>query len=84
MLTRKLTILAATTAVGVAAFSGTASADTQAFPGCRGDATSGIAQQFGGLGHVTDTDLYGTGTGFQVAPKDIQDGFVRPICEPSP
>lgn len=81
MLTRKLTILAATTAIGVAAFAGTASADPKSSPGCRGQVTSGIAQEAGGLGHVTDIDVFGTGTGFQIAPKDLQEDFVRPDCE---
>ena len=80
MLTRKLTILVATTAIGVAAFAGTAAADPKSSPGCRGDATSGLAQEAGGLGHVTDIDINGVGTGFDVAPKDVQEGFVRPIC----
>jgi hypothetical protein len=83
MLTRKLTILAATTAIGVAAFSGTASADPKSEPGCRGEATSGLAQEAGGLGHVTDTDINGVGSGFPVSPQDVQETFVRPVCEAS-
>jgi hypothetical protein len=77
MLTRKLTILAATTALGVSAFAGTASADPQAYPGCRGDATSTRAQEFGGMGHAT------TEAGFPIAPNEVQETEIRPICEAS-
>jgi hypothetical protein len=78
MLTRKLTILAATTAIGVAAFAGTASADPKTEPGCRGDATSTRAHEFGGLGHATTT------AGFPIAPSDLQESEIRPICDPDP
>jgi hypothetical protein len=70
MLTRKLTILAATTALG-----GTAAADKPDDPGCRGDLTSGAAHDFGGLGHAT------TFAGFPLAPNDLQSETIRPLCE---
>jgi hypothetical protein len=75
MLTRKLTILAATAAVGVAAFTGSASADPQVSPGCRGQFSSGLAQEFGGMGHAT------TEAGFPISPNDLQEGLIRPFCE---
>jgi hypothetical protein len=75
MLTRKLTILAATTALGLAAFGGTASADPQAYPGCRGEFSAGLAQEFGGLGHYT------TEAGFPLPPDELQEGLIRPFCE---
>jgi hypothetical protein len=75
MLTRKLTILAATTALGLAAFGGTASADPQAYPGCRGDFTSGTAQEVGGLGHFTNF------AGVPERPDVLQEETIRPICE---
>ena len=75
MLTRKLTILAATTALGRAAFGGTAAADKPNDPGCRGDLTSGAAHDFGGLGHAT------TFAGFPLAPNDLQSETIRPLCE---
>jgi hypothetical protein len=78
MLTRKLTILAATTALGLAAFGGTASADPQAYPGCRGDVTSETAREVGGLGHFTNF------AGFPVHPADLHDETIRPLCEPDP
>jgi hypothetical protein len=75
MLTRKLTILAATTALGLAAFGGTAAADQPNIPGCRGDLTSGAAHEFGGLGHAT------TFAGFPESPKELQETTIRPLCE---
>jgi hypothetical protein len=78
MLTRKLTILAATTALGVAAFAGTASADPKAQPGCRGEFSSGLAQEFGGLGHAL------TEAGFPISPDDLQEGLIRPFCQLDP
>ena len=78
MLTRKLTVLAATTAIGVAAFAGTANAEPKEFPGCRGEATSTRAHEFGGLGHATDPL-----SGFPVAPSDLQENEIRAICEDS-
>lgn len=78
MLTRKLTILAATTALGLAALGGTANADPKAQPGCRGTFSSGLAQEFGGLGHAT------TEAGFQIAPDELQEGLIRPFCEADP
>lgn len=78
MLTRKLTILAATTAIGVAAFAGTANADPKATPGCRGEAASDRAHEFGGLGHAT------TLAGFPISPSDLQETEIRPLCEAAP
>ncbi|HKP91853.1 MAG TPA: hypothetical protein VJT75_17935 [Thermoleophilaceae bacterium] len=78
MLTRKLTILAATTALGLAAFGGTATADPKANPGCRGEFASGLAHEFGGLGHAT------TEAGFPISPADLQEGLIRPFCEATP
>ena len=75
MLTRKLTILAATTALGLAAFGGTANADPKANPGCRGEFASGLAHEFGGLGHAT------TEAGFPISPSDLQETLIRPFCE---
>jgi hypothetical protein len=77
MLTRKLTILAATTALGVSALAGTASADPKEYSGCRGDAASTRAHEFGGLGHAT------TFAGFPSSPSDLQETEIRPLCEPS-
>jgi hypothetical protein len=74
-MTRKLTILAATTALGLAALGGTASADPKAYPGCRGDVTSSTAREVGGLGHFTNF------AGFPVNPGDLQEETVRPQCE---
>jgi hypothetical protein len=74
MLTRKLTILAATTALGLAAFGGTASADKPNDPGCRGNLTSGSAHDFGGLGHVTDF------AGFPQNAGDYEAIAIRPLC----
>jgi hypothetical protein len=78
MLTRKLTIFAATTALGVAAFSGSASADPKSSPGCRGHFSAGLAQEFGGLGHAT------TEAGFDISPSDLEEGLIRPFCEVAP
>ena len=75
MLTRKLTILAATSALGLAAFGGTASADQPNDPGCRGGVTSGTAQEVGGLGHFTNF------AGFPVRPDELQEETIRPFCE---
>jgi hypothetical protein len=75
MLTRKLTIAAATTALGLAAFGGTASADKPNDPGCRGTFSSGLAQEFGGLGHAT------TEAGFPLRPDELQEGLIRPFCD---
>jgi hypothetical protein len=75
MLTRKLTILAATTALGLAAFGGTASADQPNNPGCRGEFTSGLAHEFGGMGHAV------TEAGFPVSPNDEQKFLIRPFCD---
>ena len=75
MLTRKITIFAATTALGVAAFAGTANADPKEFPGCRGAVTANAAQEAGGLGHLTDPL-----SGFPVSPADFEANFVRDFC----
>ena len=75
MLTRKITILAATTALGFAAFGGSASADQPNDPGCRGDVTSATAHEVGGLGHFTSF------SGFPVNPGDLQEDTIRPLCE---
>ena len=78
MLTRKIAVLGATTALGVAAFAGTASADPKASEGCRGEATSIRAHEFGGLGHAT------TFAGFDISPSDLQETEIRPLCEAPP
>ena len=78
MLTRQLTILGATTALGLAALGGTASADPQTTPGCRGQTTADRAHTFGGLGHAT------TLAGFPISPADLQEEEIRPNCEPDP
>ncbi|MEA2309118.1 MAG: hypothetical protein QOI65_1404 [Thermoleophilaceae bacterium] len=75
MLTRKITIFAATTALAVAAFAGTANADPKEFPGCRGGVTANAAQEAGGLGHLTDPLSH-----FPVAPADFEANFVRDFC----
>jgi hypothetical protein len=75
MLFRKLAVLGATTALGVAAFAGTANADPQTTPGCRGEATSDRARDAGGLGHYTNE------FGFPVQPADLQENTIRPLCE---
>lgn len=75
MLTRKITILAATTALGLGAFGGTASADKPNDPGCRGHVTSTTTHEVGGLGHFTNF------AGFPVNPGDLQEETIRPLCE---
>ncbi|MEA2388143.1 MAG: hypothetical protein QOG41_916 [Thermoleophilaceae bacterium] len=76
MLTRKITIFAATTALGVAAFAGTANADPKEFPGCRGGVTANAAQEAGGLGHLIDLG----GSGQPLSPADFEANFVRDFC----
>ena len=78
MLARKIAVVAATTAVSVAAFAGSANADPKAFPGCRGEATSIRAHEFGGLGHAT------TYAGFPISPSELQETEIRPLCEAAP